>query len=299
MSIVLSFVLLATASSPYTLTPERAVYKVGDSRSVVFTFRNEGSIPLQFPSASPWVVWNGDAVVYTPSEPPGIAEVAAKGSKTWSWNKKDKTGKFVGPGTYSIRLATLPGGPELKVDVAITGTGSLAGTHLFPLALGNTWIFESSNPQDGNTTVKFIKRSGTSEMYLLQGLGAAKPWCQVTGALKPVFSINIFGSAYHPLFRFGLTKGSVYPVNIPFLSWKKIQVGATDESVTTPAGQFVGCYRLDVIEASSGEKTSFSFAAGVGIVQIVRKKGEKVDTVRLRRARVKGADGAVYSIGRE
>jgi len=82
----------------------------------------------------------------------------------------------------------------------------------------------------------------------------------------------------------------VYPVK---LLGAKMKVVALNETVSTPAGTFVGCYRLDLVTGTGYR--SFSFAPGVGLVRFV--KGSL--TWKLHRAKIKGSDGEWYTLGYE
>jgi len=82
-----------------------------------------------------------------------------------------------------------------------------------------------------------------------------------------------------------------------------VEVGSTNETVVTPAGTFLNCYRLDVVYpffSSVGHGyNSFFFAPGVGLVQYVAfsASDDEDTTYRLHHAKIRALDGKVYRIG--
>ncbi len=264
--------------SKVTLVTDKSVYASSDGQSITIRLKNDGT---QSVAAGSLNIFRGDQLVFAALNaspiPPGQ-------SKVWTWNKKSLAGDSVGPGTYRIWVGPngVGAGPFYRnLLVALTPSGRLAGKSRFPLSIGNEWTFRTN--LDGSLTMKVSKQE--SGWYRVSNLAGANRWARMWGELYPTLFVKLPG-AWGPLFGFQRPQGSVYGSFPPFNNFK---VGAVNETVMTPAGTFVGCYRLDVLQGGK----SFWFAPGVGMVRF----SVGVTDFRLRRAKVKGTDGAVYAIG--
>jgi len=305
-SSILALVLCGTLDAQEkkcTLVPQKPVYRVDDAEKVKFTLVNSGVSPVKLPPTSAWRIQKGTQVVYTPSDASGSEPLGPSESRSWMWNKRSSEDVAVLPGSYTIVVGPIGQGVssyELKVDVALTPTGKLAGVRPMPLAKGNEWVFETGT---ATTTMRVTNYWAGSKWYQVSNFVGATRWCTLAGVTFPRLHTQM-----HPLtptnavalFRFGEEVGYTYPVLLEsFEGGTKIRVGATQEGVETPAGAFGGCTRFDVVdrlEQGTGF-ISFWFAPGIGLVQYTKMKGDQRTLFRLRSARVRGDGDRVYTIG--
>lgn len=227
------------------------------------------------------------------------------------WDKKDERGKFVPAGTYTISGAILLEDGSTKyvsTTIALTPTGRIAGTSLFPLAVGNAWVYEREGGE-----VEFMQ-APPSQMMKVTSI--KNGWASVENLAFQSRSVRMTGGMTKPtlqtktektvrdLFRFHGQKYQPYPFLAPDDVLQGIlTVDMKDEDiVTTPAGTFTGCTRVTVVESMSGYDTSYDsfwFTPGIGLVQysFLNWTGDSM-RYSLSRATLKGSDGKTYTIGR-
>jgi len=86
------------------LETDRPFYLMGEP--VKFTLTNYENLNLET-SAAPYKVTKGSKIVYAPKVMILVLySIAPNGSKSWSWNQKDDSGKQVVPGIYTITVKT-------------------------------------------------------------------------------------------------------------------------------------------------------------------------------------------------
>jgi len=184
-------------------------------------------------------------------------------------------------------------------DVPLTPSGTLAGTQLFPLSMGNGWLYSASGTS--RTVWLKSKMSGWFRvMHLLHPIGSN--WFTVTQGTQPTVYATAsaaIGSKVSALFKLNRPVGTSWTVKLSgLLSNVTLKVVANNEKVVTPAGTFTGCYRLDAKNnAMDAGYSSFWFAPGVGLVQYGKVWIGGVQLYRLHRAKVRGSDGKVYAFG--
>lgn len=297
-------------SEKVSLAAEKAVYNSNASDPVKFTLKNNGQTSVTLSTPTPWSIWSGSKLVFSPISLMVLSTLGAGQSKTWSWDRKDMTGKKVGPGTYTIKVGTIWSGSSSfskSVAVALTPTGKLAGSSSFPLAVGNEWKYQPGPsivfPGPFGETTKVTSKSG--DWYKVSGLLGATRSAKMSGVTYPTLSVMSFvgGDAWasKPLFRFNRALGYSYKVEVEPLLFHKLKVGAKNATVVTPAGTFTGCYRLDALENVGADigYTSFWFAKGVGLVQYGKIKFWGESLYQLSSAKIKGSDGKFYTIGQK
>ncbi len=71
--------------------------------------------------------------------------------------------------------------------------------------------------------------------------------------------------------------------------------------MATPAGLFKGCYVLQVVNGNVADAGfgTFTFAAGIGLVQFDQISIVGTKVYSLRSAKIRGIDGKTYFIGKE
>ncbi len=305
-----SSVVVAQVPQQVTLTAEKPVYKTGDSEPVTFTIKNIGSTAVTLSGPTPWSIWKGNILVYSPPSLAVLATLGPSQSKSWSWDKKDASGSTVSAGSYTVRVGKIYQSTlsyDLKVHIALTPSGKLSGTSYFPLKLGNEWVYLGAptsgapfGPISVSKIVSHTKVSSTS-WYRITNLAGADRWVKFSGYTYPsLYVISVpASSGSKSLFRFKRPLGYTYTVNFPNLPTTTFKVGATNETVQTPAGTFKGVYRLDVIGSPIADAGygSFHFAPGVGLVQYSEIQIWGVLKYGLLRASLWGSDGKQYTIG--
>jgi len=315
-SIAFSLLLLCTARAaaqevPYRLTTNAPVYKANSPGVVIITLKNIGSQPIHLLGSVPWRVMTElfDWAVYEPTSSPTMLTLSPGQSKTWTWNKRDGNGAWAPPGTYHINceplfVGSMNGQPLYpEQTIALTPTGKIAGTSRFPLATGNRWDYSDVNALYVDLPT------------VLPGVGS---WFRLYTPLNQNVHhlVSMGGSATFPalrsaptslggvgdLFRFNRPLGYTYDIKFKYLPHGTFKVGATSQTVVTPAGTFPGCYRLDFTPSSNiapGKRFgSLWFAAGVGLVQFTTVHNWTVQLHKLFSATIRGTDGKRYSIGK-
>lgn len=286
----LALLLAALApQNPYDklkLTVQRAVYTVDGPDTVKVTLQNIGGTTLSSPSS--WSVHDVYAPLSLTLKPWEWA--------TYTWDKKDRFGKTVPPGSYRIQAGPTWNGTRWETQaatVALTPSGRIAGSKWFPLAVGNSWYYTGERE--------------SNELYVdYETFG----WSHTRG--EPLWNLSLkywgapFSTLYvwsgmkaNPLFRFGRVPGTEWSSPTP--SMKRLRVGATDVAVVTPVGTFPGCYRIDVIQSvpwDGREFRSLWFHPGVGLVAYRLRTPTYESVLRLRRAKIRGSDGRWYTLDR-
>ncbi len=296
-SLLLAAVSRAEAQeSKVRLSTNQPVYKVGTG-SVTFTLKNEGTQPVQM-GVAPWSIWRGSTQVRNAGPQILILVLLAPGqSKSWTWDKTDLGGKAVAAGTYTIKVGPLWIGNSSftrSLDIALTPSGKIAGTSSFPLAVGNEWKY-SAGPSSNQKT-KVTAQWTNSSWYKVTNLVGYDQWAQLSGSDLWVIPHPMSMAPTSLLFRFNRPLGYTFTGGS-----KKWKVGATNETVVTPAGTFTGCYRLDFVLPTNAVLgayyKSLLFAPGVGMVGYTHVTFEGTSVFRLKKLKLKGADGKVYIIG--
>lgn len=310
LSIVLALLAalpaVAEDTSNVALTTDKPVYKAEAGGDILIRFKNVGPAEVGLKHAKSWRITNavGTKLISAGSAILIPLPLSSGQEKSWTWDKKDSSGKFVKPGSYLVQVDfwTPEGSPSTRSCwIALTPTGKLAGTSRFPLSVGNEWVFSPSN-NTGLITTRVISKLGS--WFKIESLLVMTRWVHMSSG-PPVLSTAFWTTdPLQVLFRFSLPQGSTYSVKVAGM-WK-MKVGSVKDTVVTPAGTFENCYRLDVIylppKPSSWGYHSFHFAPGVGMVQF------KTFTVtsavapvsyKLLRARIKGTNGKVYRMGQK
>lgn len=314
-TLIVSLFLSAGAAQAWaqsaTLTTDRPVYTTGGTDPVTITVKNNTAQSVELP-AQLFTVWKGSTLVFeegwatvqTPAVGPG-------GSKSWLWSKKNLSGNLLGAGTYTIKVGPLYFGSasvSLSLNIALTPTGKLAGTSRFPLATGNEWVYSveqyllASPPPPTTESMKILQAWSAYNLAYVKNFLGADRWVWMTGYSKPVLHVWAapWGSM-EALFRFNRPVGYTYSAPSLFAAGTKMRVGWTNDTVTTPAGTFKGCYRLDTVNPQTAPTGaayhSYWFAPGIGLVQSLSGSYMKNTYRRLLRATLKGSDGKTYFIG--
>lgn len=287
------------------LSVERSVHMAGVPGAVKFTLTNKSAGTIHLSSPAPFKILKGNKVVYAPITIMVIWSVplAPGESKSWSWDKKMFSGKWAPHGTYTIKVGPIfapvaTTTNHRSIDIALTPTGTLAGSNRFPLSVQNEWSFRSSF----EITPAFMKvTTKKGSWFMVQNLLGGNRWVRMHSTQNALYTSPTPSVMLHGLFRFGLSPGSSYLVNVAGMG--KLTVGSTNETVATPAGTFQNCYRLDVeyppIALVSQGYKSFSFAPGVGLVQYVTFSPVGIVTYRLRHAKIRAFNGTMYRIGQK
>jgi len=294
-----------------TLTAEQSVHKAKSPGAVKFTLTNQSSQTLHIDHIAPYEVLKGNKSFYAPLTILVAPSPLNPGqSLSWSWDKKSSNGKWAPPGTYTIKVGPIftpvaTSQNYRSIDIALTPTGTLGGSSMFPLGVSNEWSFQP-NTSANSTLSKVTTKKG--QWYMVQGLLGANRWVRMHSISNTLHTAPKPSTAIQTLFRFGLAQGSSYSTNLAGM-WK-MTVGSTNETVVTPAGTFNNCYRLDVeylptALVSKGYK-SFYFAPGVGLVQYVMFGTDEVTiwwnevTIwSLHHAKVRAFNGMLYRIGQK
>ncbi len=296
--------------SKVTLTTDRPVYKAGVSQ-VKITLTNGSSSTLVMSASAPWWIQKGDALVYSPvsltlSVPIGVGQ-----SVSWIWHPQTDTmsGGPAGKGTYTVTVEGLTLGTQsfqLSHQFALTSTGKVAGSTMFPLAVGDKWDYvKDSQPDVVSSSMEVTSKLSDSNWYKVENLLSGTRWAKRSGFTYPTLyttSNPLSTSGAGPLFRFNRALGYTWIVNVaPQLTSATLKVGAVNETVVTPAGTFTGCYRIDHVAdtvAYAGVER-FWFAPGIGLVQYSAQTLWGGIVYRLNRAKVWcSTDGNFYTIGK-
>lgn len=306
-ALVLSGVLwLASVASAQSisveLTTDKPVYRAGTVGSVYIRVKNLSAQTVTLSGAAPWRIYNSGGQVV--ADLVWAGPLAPGQSREWAWTKRHMlTRNFVPTGTYTILSGpVIVGGTSRTLwrTIALTPSGNLAGTSRFPLWVGNTWTYQGA-VANGPLVSRTIQVTALLQWwYRVTNLAGATRAAAMVGATYPslLCSPTRSGSGAD-LFRFNRPLYYSYTVDFaPFPPGAKFSVGATNETVQTPAGRFTGCYRLDVQGSGilAPQFGSFWFAPGVGLVQYVNPWTDGSKMMRLRYAKVRGSDGAWYTV---
>ena len=184
--------------------------------------------------------------------------------------------------------------------MALTPTGSLAGFSRFPLSAGNTWTHEGTSPGGTFASQTMVVTDLFPWLYRVTNLAGATRVVVMVGAVYPsLLCMSTWSGSAADLFRFNRPFAYFYPVDFaPFTVGAECMVAPSNVTVHTPAGKFTGCYCL-IVQAPgirAREYASFWFASGVGLVQYVNPWTDGSKVMKLRHARLRGSDGAWYTI---
>jgi hypothetical protein len=137
---------------PVSLRADSHVYRAGVKEKPVrlaFTSHSKMSITIR----SWWQVYDmNHHLIYPPSWTSNGTDVLNGGYPgpagfSFSWDKRDKHGRYVRPGSYTIQVM-YGRSPRVNsvasVTIALTPSGSLAGQDIFPLADDNQWLFRNT-----------------------------------------------------------------------------------------------------------------------------------------------------------
>lgn len=300
----------APGLSDLAFSTDKPVYQTGGSGKVSMTLKNNGSTIVLLTSHDAWSVKKDGQLVYAPVQLmiwPSPYPLNPGKSMTYHWYKKDSFGLPVPSGSYTIEIGigNVGGAPlqTLKRTIALTPTGKLAGTGMFPLAVGNKWTYDAHttpleiflDPQSMEVT----KKAGSS--YLVTNLEETTRWVKMVGSSKPILRVSagLFTPIVGDFFHFKQPLNHVYTATA--LGNTKMIVVGVNEVVETPAGKFTGCYRLSTVTPPGlldGPKTIYTFAPGVGLVRYgTYGLGSVTTTYSLGYAKIKGTDGKWYTIG--
>lgn len=276
-------------SADVALTTDRPVYKTGAAGTVKITVKNSGAAAVSVPG--PVKIVSGASVVAEVAL--GLDSDGTLGSNeavTISWNKKNAGGQPVEKGTYTVQV----GDPPVSRMIALTPTGKIAGDSYAPLTVGNQWVSKAIGTPSGNSLDVGTVYDVNGSWYKIT-LAGNNVWASMTGTVQlPTLQVKdpIFGIV-KDLFLFKRPLNYVYTVDLaPFAADLTLKVGSINDTVPAPAGTFKGCYRLDNLGMEGG---SFTFAAGIGLVKY--SKVSPPSQAVLYRAKLKGSDGAWYTIG--
>lgn len=274
------------------VTTDKPVYKSGASGKVYFTVKNTGSEMVRFQNTY-WMILNGGTIFASAAGP--YFELPPGASMTWNWNKKYGTGTFAPAGTYYLWVNMTVGimNKSSYRWFSLTPTGRIAGTNRFPLSVGDNWQYTIN---DSNQTTYQYTYQQDGNWFRVSNLLDTLRWVQRTGTT--LYTKPDTTGAVGPLFRFSRPLGFTYSVAVGSLNGL-LKVGATSETVETPAGKFTGCYRLDVVSpnASLNGYLSFWFHAGTGLVQVARQDAGQLQMLKLQYAKIRGSDGQDYRLG--
>jgi hypothetical protein len=285
------------------LTTDAPVYATPLRSGVRITLENGMAYPIR---VIRWEVSAEGRTVYVSSVP--IALTSGMTS-TWNWDGRTVDGRLAEEGTYTLKVGPvkyLTDRVTLERTVAFAPGGRIA-RGFFPLAVENAWAFQIQYSQ-GETWVEAMRVVGTH--------GAVRDiplWYRVGNILDTRMSLAPRGSRYpalvgwpdrrgYPsdLFRFRRPLGYEYSVNFgTSLHQGRLRVGAVAEDVSTPAGAFRECYRLDVARARRSETRyhSFWFKEGIGLVRFTRTVRGYSQTHVLHHASLQGASSRIYRFG--
>ena len=275
------------------LTTDAPIYKIG-AGSVKIAVQNIGTSAMSLSNPGPWAVYNvaGTKLVYTPITIQIPITLDPGQQTSWTWDQKSLSGKPVPSGTYRVTLRV--GTSKFSCWIALTPTGKIAGSSYFPLRVGNQWSYSGTSQ---NSYLAVGQQQPNSQWFQLKGV-FGNSWVRLEMGQKQTLFVKK-GASIQPLFRFGLLWKFWYPIKFGGMSG--LMAGALNETVVTPAGIFLGCYRLDATESDGAPLgfSSFWFARGVGLVQYSKLAPGGNKVFRLREATLKGTDGKTYTLGRK
>jgi len=301
------------SSEGIELRAEKAVHKAKSPGVVKFTLINNSPYTVSINvTAAFWVRNHKLEVVHKPSSsnemnapialPPGT-------SYSWNWNKKSsKNNKWAPPGTYEILV-----GPIIvsdwnvyinrNIDIALTPTGTIAGSSMFPLSVGNEWTYLPN--WGGGLPGIWVSEAVTEKngvWYRVHGLLNTDYWARMVPSVNKTKKLMVGDepSSATTLFDFGADWLSMYSINDMWIYGVKLM--SKNETVETPAGTFKNCYRFSLQYLPNGLHgqgfKSFWFAPGVGLVKYTTI-GNGHRTFSLYHAKIRASNGVVYNIGRK
>lgn len=300
--LALSGIALAQQGSlQVEITTDVPVYRSGVDNPLVFYVTNHGSSPALI---GPFNVTSQDTYLTVSQGGLPLQTIEPGRSAVMFWNRKDKnTGEFAPPGSYIIMVVcySTPR-TDISRTVALTPTGTLAGGSMFPLGTGNRWVYIDKEAKgDFPPAILTTEMPSTSgSWFQVSASPFGDGWWTLTGSTLPTawFSTQS-GQDARLVFRFGKAKDYTYTVEAGILGpdATNLRVGSTNATVTTRAGKFLGCYRLDGVGSTTAQFGSFWFAPGVGLVQYTRRHGTNpLQTLSLRDAKIRNTDGILYTV---
>lgn len=298
---MLGLVLVAGIVRADVLTTDKPVYRAGVSGPVKITITNDIPLTVYLPNSAPWKVLQGNTLVYKPAAKMMSSPLGPGKSKTYEWNKKGITGKFVPRGSYTIVFGPVEsdGGEALTLSrtIALTKGGTLAGDGYFPLSKFNTWVYQVAGGTE-QKKMAIVDHDGSQwysgGWWKVQYLIGAEFWIKMVQTPYPTLVEMGDEGTTDDLFRFKRPVGHTY--DLPWAA-DQARVAAHNVTVQTPAGTFTGCTRIDFIMfGDPGEEeivNSFWFSPGTGLVQYK----DQVKLFALRKATLRGMDKKFYTIG--
>jgi len=184
-------------------------------------------------------------------------------------------------------------------------TGSLAQANsaqkYFPLKAENTWKYEN---QSGGVSSMWIGSSAANDtgQYTLEKFPGAGTGVTVRGIGQTLYAWDTKQDRWEPLFRFGLSAGKSYYVQLPFslLTNAKFTVVSKNWTFNHPTLQrkFTKCIRFTVQSAVwDAGFTEFIFAPGVGLISWKEQSKVGPITYTLKVATINGKKFGVTPFG--
>ncbi len=280
---------LAYPDDKIRMTVQRAVYSTKDAEGVTFTLQNVGGTTISSPMY--WSVHDVSHAVPLVLPPWEWA--------SFTWNKRDRHGKQVGPGSYKIQAGPIWIGDHWEthtLTVALTSTGGLAGSSWFPLKVGTRWSYVATDGEVQEFEVAEWPGDypPVKGFPMLKGKPLAFSCVRYWGWPISRFSV-LTGVGFEPLFKFDRPVGTTWNYN----AFRTLGVGAIDVSVVTPAATFPECYRIDVLRNGlpGSLPVHLWFARGIGLVAYRMRTATSDKLFRLRSATIRGSYGRWYTIG--
>lgn len=175
----------------------------------------------------------------------------------------------------------------LTLLLACLGTTVAAQDELFPLHIGDSWTYVADLPNgdtlENTRTIDRASRQG-AWLWLDSFHGVA---CWVDARRNRIYAFHDGQVTLLYDFR---PRVAGWSINLSSACLTgRVQVGARDETVVTPAGTFTGCTRLDYqINCTDAGVRSEWLAPGVGVVQYTTSSIMGLVEHRLQRAIVDG-----------
>lgn len=267
----------AQQSGRLKMWADRAVSRAEVPGAVVVYLQNASWVPLQ--TSLPWrVVRDGQTVASFPSST--VQTVLGWEVRPFVWNKKDRSGKWVKSGSYTIEVGPIALGSgkweRPAVTVAVTGTGWIAAGSWFPLTKGNLWRFRGPG---GEIEFQRVEQEWIGWVYL-RNAPAGNGWVSYDGYPTPR-QLFAYEGRSRLLFWFRTYEGATWEPG--FSTIKKLRVGAVGASIVTWVGGFTKVDRIDVLESAgqAWKYGSFWFADGVGMIAYTKVTPSGTKTYRL------------------
>ncbi len=104
--LLLAFFNISLASIVFK--PDKDIYKKGEK--VCFYIENNTNSEVILPSSAPWVVFEGEKLLFAPIATQQIVKIQPKQKKKWCWNQKDFENNDIVSGEYTVRLTVFENG---------------------------------------------------------------------------------------------------------------------------------------------------------------------------------------------